>query len=137
MPPPKSQTKPVVNHNLKQSLTKNQESHIPVATFDSPAITDTQNKTANEQINIHHQDVIANNPSEGDFQKAVELLAKSFDGEVISLGNAQENLPSEETAISNDLNPQTNQEQSIEKPATPIRNRPDLTMYEDDDEVPF
>ncbi len=136
-PPPKSQTKPIVNHDLKQSLTKNQESYIPVATFDSPAITDTQNKTANEQINIHHQDVIANNPSEGDFQKAVELLAKSFDGEVISLGNAQENLPSEETAISNDLNPQTNQEQSIEKPATPIRNRPDLTMYEDDDDVPF
>ena len=117
--------------------------NIPASNFQSlPSTTltpkpQTKPVVNNEQINIHRQDVIADNPSEGDFQKAVELLAKSFDGEVISLGNTQENLPSEETAISNDLNPQTNQDQSIEKPATPIRNRPDLTMYEDDDDVPF
>ena len=137
-PPAKPQTKPVVTHDIKRSPIENQESPLQVTTSDFSAITDTQNPTAaNEQINIHNQNVIANAPSKGDFQKAVELLAKSFDGEVISLGNAEENLPSEETSTSNDLNYQTHQEQSIAQPATPIRNRPDLTMYEDDDNVPF
>ena len=136
-PPAKPQTTPVVTHENKRSPIENQKSPLQVTTADFPAITDAQNPTANEQINIHNQDVIAKTPSPGDFQKAVELLAKSFDGEVISLGNAEENLPSEETSTSNELNSQTNQEQSIAQPATPIRNRPDLTMYEDDDDVPF
>ena len=136
-PPAKPQTTPVVTHENKRSLTETQKSPLHVTTSDLPAIADTQNPKTNEQINIHNQDVIANTPSPGDFQKAVELLAKSFDGEVISLGNAEENLPSEETSTSNELNSQTHQEQSIAQPASPIRNRPDLTMYEDDDDVPF
>ncbi len=136
-PVPKPETQPVVTHEIKRSPIEKQESPLQVITSDSPTIIDTQNITANEQINIHHQDIIANNRSEGDFQKAVELLAKSFEGEVITLGNPEDNLPSEESTISHDLNPQNNQEQSIEEHATPIRNRPDLTMYEDDDDVPF
>ena len=136
-PVPKPETQTVVTHEIKRSPIEKQESPLQVTTSDSPTIIDTQNITANEQINIHHQDIIANNRSEGDFQKAVELLAKSFEGEVITLGNPEDNLPSEESTISHDLNPQNKQEQSIEEPATPIRNRPDLTMYEDDDDVPF
>ena len=136
-PAPKPQTKPVVTYENKRSLQATEESHLSVATSDSPAITDTQKPIANQQVNIHNQDVIANTPAAADFQKAVELLAKSFDGEVITLGNMEEDLPSEETAISNNLNPEANQDQSTETPATHIRNRPDLTIYEDDEDVPF
>ena len=136
-PPLKSQTKPVVTHENKRASNATQDSHLSVATTDSPAIKDIKNPKVNEQVNVHHQDVISNNSSAGDFQKAVELLTKSFDGEVINLGNIEEDLPSKETAISDNLNPETNQAQSREQPTNPIRNRPDLTMYEDDDDVPF
>ena len=136
-PSPKPQTKPVVTHENKRASNATQDSHLSVATADSPAIKDIQNPKVNEEVNIAHQDVTANTSSAGDFQKAVELLTKSFDGEVINLGNIEEDLPSKETAISDNLNPDTNQAQSVEQPTNPIRNRPDLTIYEDDDDVPF
>ena len=136
-PPPKPQTKPVVTHENKRASKATQDSPLSVATSDSPAIKDIQNPKVDQQVNVHHQDVTANTSSAGDFQKAVELLTKSFDGEVINLGNIEEDLPSKETAISDNLNPETNQAQSIEQPTNPIRNRPDLTIYEDDDDVPF
>ena len=142
-PPPK----PVVTPEIERSQIANQKPQITEASSESPVTSNPQNPIVDQTIT---NDVIAHTPAEGDFQKAVELLAKSFDGEVISLGNLAENLPSTEeleevegtevvknTASSDSLNAPTNRDQSLEKPATTIRNRPDLTMYEEEDEVPF
>ena len=137
-PPSPPQAQPIVTHEIKRSPIAKQEPPLSVATSDSPAITNPQNPVVKEPTAIPHHDPIANSPAAGDFQKAVELLAKSFDGEVINLGNAEENLPSEEAEIAEtdgDLDSQKNQDQSPEQSA--IRNRPDLTMYEDDEDVPF
>ncbi|MGK7898362.1 MAG: DNA polymerase III subunit gamma/tau [Xenococcus sp. (in: cyanobacteria)] len=141
VPTPPPQTKPLVSQEKTRSPINEQTSHLSEIISESPAISEPQNPVADEAITSQNQDVIADTPAEGDFQKAVELLAKSFDGEIITLGNLVENLPSaekvEEKEISNSLNTQTNQEQFLEQSTKTIRNRPDLTMYEDEDEVPF
>ncbi|MGK7913935.1 MAG: hypothetical protein AB4038_00065, partial [Prochloraceae cyanobacterium] len=142
-PPPK----PVVTPEIERSQIANQKPQIAEASSESPVTSDPQNPIVDTTTT---NDVIPHTPAAGDFQKAVELLAKSFDGEVISLGNLAENLPSTEeleevegtevvknTASSDSLNTPTHRDQSLEKPATTIRNRPDLTMYEEEDEVPF
>ncbi|ELS01442.1 DNA polymerase III, subunit gamma/tau [Xenococcus sp. PCC 7305] len=142
--PPPQIAKPVVAHETSRSHTETPKSNPTIATSKPPAITDTQIPIANGQLEHHNQDIIANPdnmPAVGEFQKAVELLAKSFDGEVIDLGNAEENSPLDETvaetAISNSLNSQNDQNQSREESTTTILNRPDLTAYEDDEDVPF
>ncbi len=142
-PPPK----PVITPEIERSQIAKQKPQITEASSESPVTSDPQNPILDQTIT---NDAIAHTPAEGDFQKAVVLLAKSFDGEVISLGNLAKNLPSTEeleevegtevvknTASSDSLNEPTHRDQSLEKHATTIRNRPDLTMYEEEDEVPF
>ena len=143
-PPP--QIEPVVNQEIPRSHTATTKPVIPV-------VTEPQTSVANGAINNHNQDAIADpatTPEVGDFQKAIDLMAKSFDGEVISLGNAEENLPSvdeveelqkseeiENAELLNHKNSPISQDQSIEKSRDIIRNRPDLTIYDDDEDVPF
>ncbi len=85
--------------------------------------------------------------SEAEFTKAVELIAKSFDGEIITLDNysyteespstqgqiveTQESLPPE-TTTDNDIsvNKKENYDRGI------VSNRPDFSMYDYED-VPF
>ncbi len=84
--------------------------------------------------------------SEGDFAKAVELIAQNFDGEIINLDDYfydtesenistpviknEENLPPETTNNSESINDQQNSCPSI------ITNRPDSSEYDNED-VPF
>ncbi|MDJ0681343.1 MAG: DNA polymerase III subunit gamma/tau [Xenococcaceae cyanobacterium MO_167.B52] len=84
--------------------------------------------------------------SEGDFAKAVELIAQNFDGEIITLDDyfyntesedisppaieSEENLPPEATNDNELPNNQKNTCPSI------ITNRPDSSQYDDED-VPF
>lgn len=145
VPTPPPPTKP--SQETARSPIVSQNSHVTEAISDSLAISEPQNPVVNDKITSHDQAIIANSPAEKDFQKVVELLAKSFDGEVITLGNLAENLPTtdeveneqglENKEISNDINQKNHQEQSLEQSTKAIRNRPDLTMYEDEEDVPF
>lgn len=146
-PPPPPQIQPVAKQEIPRSHTPTAKPVIPVVT------EEPQTPVANGAINNHNQDAIADpatTPAVGDFQKAIDLMAKSFDGEVISLGNAEENLPSDDEVeelqkdeeidkkeLLNNQNHQNNQDQTIEESRDLIRNRPDLTMYDDDEDVPF
>ena len=133
---PQPQSKPVVNQETKRSPTVTPPPPLDSGTSDASAVTEPPNPIAKAVTPSSAQEDTTT-PTEGDFQKAVELLAKSFDGEIIALENREEHLSPEKTEISSAVNPPTDQEQSQPQPATTIRNRPDLTVYEDEEDVPF
>ena len=129
-------TKPVVTQEIKRSPTANQLPPLNSRTSNTSAVTEPPNPVAKVVTPSSTQEDTTT-PTEGDFQKAVEILAKSFDGEIIALENKEENLSPETTEISPAANIQANQEQLQQQPAQTIRNRPDLTIYEDEEDVPF
>ena len=145
--PPTVPTPTKPSQEIARSQIAQQKPHLTEVIPESPAISEPQKPIVKGETNSDNQNIIAHTPTEENFQKAVELLAKSFDGEVISLGKLAENSPSaeevEETEvvenreISQSLNPQNNQARSLEEPTKTIRNRPDLTMYEGEEDIPF
>ncbi len=140
LPKPIPSTKTVSDNSFNRTSSTIESQESPAVLENSQNIDNKVNSDLAYQPKVSHYreesiDIIS---SEAEFTKAVELIAKTFDGDIIDLDNYSQTQEFKDIDSQNEQNTSdVSDTTQHNKPNTIIANRPDVSLYQDEDDIPF